>query len=102
MQKLIFDLAELDSTGKHSFVDTSMQSNDPMMDEAYGKVVFQQQLFPCNTTHHVITKVSHSTMEEISAQFLVLTTSLTSIPQTTLTIQALGKFCFEHRLLIQI
>ena len=45
MRKLIFDLDELDSTGKRSFVDTSMQSNDPMMDEAYGKAVSQQHFF---------------------------------------------------------
>ena len=70
MRKLIFDFDKLDSTGKQSFVDTSMQSNDPMMDEAHGKAVFQQQLFLCNTTHYVITKVSHSAMEEISAQTL--------------------------------
>ena len=70
MRKLIFDLNKLDSTGKRSFVDISMQSNDPMMDEAHGKAVFQQQLFLGNTTHHVITKVSHSAMEEISEQIL--------------------------------
>ena len=70
MQKLIFDRDELDSTGKRSFVDTSMQSNDPMMDEAYGKAVFQQQLFLRHTTHQVITKVNHFTMEEILAQIL--------------------------------
>ena len=63
MRKLIFDLAKLESTGKRSFVDTSMQSNDPMTEEAYRKAVFQQQLFLRNTTHHVITKVSHSAME---------------------------------------
>ena len=70
MRKLIFDLDELDSAGKRSFVDTSMQSNDPMIDEAYGKAVFQQQLFLRNTTHHAITKLSHSAMEEISEQIL--------------------------------
>jgi len=72
MRHVLFELDKRDHLSRKAFVDTAMQGISESINEAYGKVIHNQQAYIRSTEYQVLTKISRSAMSSISTPIVVI------------------------------